>query len=348
MKLNVLKNWIGGKPIFEEDSLIPSDLESRLGTFHTDGLRQNMKRFNWKKRCNTSHCFVGSKSIYKDGVELISSIPFLVPRRNESDRTVFLEKTDEDIDSILDAYFSEESDLLKKGKILVQAGHFIPDLNNLRDGSLQSIKGLEEGLRFIKKIYEKGGSADLMLYSNDLRMMKGGIGEETRNSFYDNLVLPEAYVSLVKRYSEEIEKITQEQNRDYNFELFFSGEKRLYNRSLKEAKKLVKSGMVEKKDRQYVTKSGVVVADISSGEHVSQIKCDSACMRLNMLANEMGYISIVNFFPTCAKKGVESRSMKAFYDLNPDSAIEIFNVYKTYTCWVDKESKFIMDHEVKR
>ena len=341
MEIYKLESWKNKKPIFEEDDLNPSELEQRLNNFHTQELKDELQKTGWKKRCNTTHCFVGGKSIYKNGKELMSYIQSQVPNISDKNRFSFLNETDKEIDSILDAYFFQDN-LIDKGRVLVQAGHFIPDLNNLKNSSLQSLNALEDGLNFIKKIYQEGGSADLMLYVNDVRMLEG---EKIRKNFKENLVIPEEYVSLIKEYVNEIEKITFEQDRKNDFKIFFTGEKQLYNKSLREAKK---NKNLRKDGDQYITKSGIIIGDTSSGSHISQIKCDSACMRLNMLADEMNYASLVNFYPTCAKKGIEDRTMTAFNDLNPNSSLDIFNVYKTYTCWVDKKSKFIYEHEVKK
>lgn len=346
MEIYKLESWKNKKPIFEKDDLNPSKLEERLNNFHNQELKDELQKTGWKKKCNTSHCFVGGKSIFKNGKELMSYIQSQVPNILDNNRTSFLNETDKEIDSILDAYFFQDK-LIDKGRVLVQAGHFIPDLNNLKNSSLQALKALEDGLNFIKKIYQEGGSADLMLYVNDVRMLEG---KKIRNNFKENLVIPEDYISMIKEYVNEIEKITSEQGRKNDFKIFFTGEKKLYNKSLREAKKNknINKNIIGDDKTQYITKSGIIIGDTSSGGHISQIKCDSACMRLNMLADEMNYASIVNFYPTCAKKGIEDRTMTAFNDLNPNSSLEIFNVYKTYTCWIDKESKFIYEHEAKK
>jgi hypothetical protein len=355
VKLNVLEKWKNKIPVFVEDDLNSSNLEQRLNNFHTNELKEILEKNNWKKKCNTSHCFVGSKSIYLNGEELISYIESQVPKRNDNDRMNFLNETDKEIDSILNAYFFQDN-LIDKGKILVQAGHFIPDLNNLKNSSLQSLNALEDGLKFIKEVYQNGGSADLMLYSNDLRMFEGG---KIRDDFSDNLVIPENYIFLINEYVTEIKKITDKQDRKSDFKVFLTTEKKLYNKVSRDAKKYENITKEEFKYKnknedkpvdavRYKTVSGIIIKDTSSGQHISQIKCDSACMRLNMLAEEMNYASLVNFYPTCAKKGIEERAMTAFNDINPNSNLNIFNVYKTYTCWVDQKSKFIYEHEAKK
>lgn len=231
-----------------------------------------------------------------------------------------------------------------ENKILIQAGHYIPDIKNLSKIQKQPLNAFNYAITIANKIIKKGKKVDLLLFINDLHLGKGIEGEENRKLFYDNFTLPK-----------DIQKIILENKNKFN--LIVIGEKQLSNKLIKDTqniflknKKIIEEKIgvykIYKLDKEII---GVIKPkNIKKNEEInkieinlSHIRCSAACIRVCHLAEEMGYKSYIQIFPTCAfgEVGFGTQISKKLYN----TKINIFNIYKTMTCWGNCEMEKILN-----
>ena len=231
-----------------------------------------------------------------------------------------------------------------EGKILIQAGHYIPDINDLSKIQKQPLDAFKYAIKLGNKFIEEGKKADLLLFINDLHLGKGKVGDENRKLFYENFALPNEIRNIM---------LTNK----HKFNLIVVGEKQLSNKLIKDIQNIFlksKKVFIEKIGKYKLYKFnketiGIIkpknlkkedeIKDIE--DNSSHIRCSAACIRVSYLAEEMGYKSYIQIFPTCAYSEVEfgCKISKNLYRRK----INILNIYKTMTCWGNCEMDKIIN-----
>lgn len=281
---------------------------------------ENLK--DWRRGCRNPQCGKGDEQLTFNGNKIET------------------ENIDETLDSII-----ENNDL--GDRILVEAGHYIPDLRDTKDVSGQPLQALKEGIKIIEKIYDSGKKADLLIFVNDLNMGKGN-AEENRDKYFEDYVLP----------TKMAEVIEESRKKGYEFNVIIAGETKLSRKLQRDRKNRLKKGLlikekISEKESEYFVQTNLekyliisnvkykssdvenTPSKVENTPNPSLLKCLAACTRVVSLAKEMGYTGMLQVYPVCAPGSVEPAVIinKALY---PDKTIPVMNLYRTVTCFRKK------------
>lgn len=200
--------------------------------------------------------------------------------------------------------------------ILVQAGHYIPNLKNLDFISNSPLNTLNLGFDIIDQIKAYNSNADMLIFLNDLNM--GDNEGKVRDEFLKTYSLPTKAKNLIL-------------DRKKNSNIIVLGERQMSNKLNREKDNLA----LEKKDNAYfVNIEGIEYPIIVNNEgikHAGKGRCLAACTRIIPFAEQLGYTGIIQVYPRCTVDTIENatKASKILYD----SKIPVVNVYKTNSCF---------------
>ncbi len=227
----------------------------------------------------------------------------------------------EEIDVKVDEYLDQSGQ-----RILVQGGHYIPNLRDLSSIPNQPMKALEQALEIAEKAHQMGKEVDVLIFVNDLHMGKDD-GPQNRREFFEDYALPDAMRDLIQQYREK-----------FDFDVYVVGERKLSDKLQRDGRNRIRDKLVETPEGYAVDIEGdrrlvVPNQDINLGGHP---KCLAAVTRLYALTEELGYDGFAQVYPTCGKSVAESA-----YDIAEvlyDTKIPVLNLYRTVTCFSNSEN----------
>lgn len=263
----------------------------------------------WKRRCSHPYCARGLQRLTFNGYEftdLVNNEPKIIEKLVE-----------------IASRFEDP--------ILIEGGHFIPELSDFDFVPKQPINSLKKTLDVINILTSKyNKSVDLLLFINDLHMGKGGFfSKVNRQDYLEDFSLPSPIKHLLRNYQKRS-----------GFNIFVTTEKKMSLKLNREKKSLVREGKIKKNNNSYVLSvpiqgvSNLVLINNSSRNQLSGfIKCLGACSRVIKLAAEMGYKNYIQIFPVCAFEGTELsyKISKHLFDID----MNVVNFYTTVTCFSD-------------
>lgn len=277
---------------------------------------ENLK--DWKMKCGNPQCGYGNEQLTFNGNQIETY----------------------NIDETLDSKI--ENDVLGD-RILVEAGHYIPNLRNTKLTSEQPLKALKEGIKIIEKIYDLGKTADLLIFVNDLHMGKEGdveneeesLATKNRNKYFEDYILP----------TKMAEAILESREKGYEFDVIITGERKLSNKLQRERENRLKKGLlikekISEKESEYFVQTNLgkylISSNVQNNPDSGYLKCLAACTRVVSLAKEMGYTGMLQVYPVCAPSSVEP-AVKINKVLYHDKTIPVMNLYRTVTCFGGKK-----------
>jgi hypothetical protein len=209
-------------------------------------------------------------------------------------------------------------------RVLIQGGHYMPELSDLSFAPEQTVKAFEQALQLAEKAYQKGKEVDVLIFVNDLHMGQGG---EIRKQYFENYSLPTKMKELVQAYREK-----------FDFNLLVVGERKLSDKLQRDRRNRIRDKLVKTNEGYAVEVNEeqrllVPNQDINLGGHP---KCLAAVTRLYALAEELGYDGFAQVYPTCGKSVAESA-----YDIAEvlyDTKLPVLNLYRTVTCFSNSEN----------
>jgi hypothetical protein len=259
----------------------------------------------WKRVCNSPAKALGLESlVYHNGDEFEEHV-------NSNTK-----EDSEEIDVKVDEYLSKMGD-----RILVQGGHYIPNLRKLSSMPNQPLKALEQALEIAERASKISKEADVLIFINDLHMGKDD-GPQNRKEFFEDYALPDAVGELIQKYREK-----------FDFNVYVAGERKLSDKLQRDKRSRIKDRLVET-DEGYAVEvreeQRLVVPnqEVNLGGHP---KCLAAVTRLYALVEQLGYDGLAQVYPVCGKSVAESA-----YDIAEklyDTSIPVLNLYRTVTCF---------------
>lgn len=281
-------------------------LERRDLDYQRDDEIENIPE-TWRRSCHSPAKALGLESLTLHGEEFEELV--------NSDTTRDSETIDQTAEEFLDQIGE---------RVLIQGGHYMPELGDLSFAPEQTVKALEQALKLAEKAYDKGKEVDVLIFVNDLHMGQGG---EIRRQYFENYSLPTRMRELVKEYRERC-----------NFNVYVVGERKLSDKLQRDRRSRIRDKLVETSEGYAVDIEGdqrllVPKQDINLGGHP---KCLAAVTRLYALAEELGYDGFAQVYPTCGKAVAESAFDIA--EVLYDTKLPVMNLYRTVTCFSNSEN----------
>ncbi len=312
---NLLTQIINEKPVYKKLKWEYQRKEKNINDF---SLENNIDRIGkWKRGCRNPSCARG----------------FQVLNINGKDYEDLTNKPDLISEKII------ETAELFEGKILVQGGHYIPELRDLDFIPNQPLEALITALEFVKILNKNTHKADFLLFINDLHMGENEeIAKMNRTNFIANFSIPNDIKRVILSYLKEVE-----------FDIFVTTERKMMLKLNREKKKLLTKGKLIKSEHQneyliskpLLGKENIAIINNAKNNPLSgYIKCLGATSRVLKLAIEMGYNNFIQIYPVCAYQGVKLsyEIVKHLYDAD----INVINFFTTVTCFSDaKKIKYI-------
>lgn len=241
----------------------------------------------------------------------------IVIRKEDKEEDITVKNINEALEKILPEF---------EGPVLIESGHFMPNLEDFSKIGTQPLNALKKALFFLEKLITKyNKKTDLILFINDLHMTFNH-GSENRKKYFENFSMPTKMSELIKEYKDKLE-----------FNVFVTAERQLYNRFVKDSKK-------EKwQEKKLVMKDmngsiSIHLDDgtykiIEHGENLKKIssKCYGACAKLCSLSKNLGYRTLLSFYPICGKHGSEIGTKVARKVYGED--LLVVNAYTTFSCF---------------
>lgn len=261
----------------------------------------------WKRRCSHPYCARGLQRLSFNGHEFEDLI------NNES---LIVKKLIE-----VTSKFDDP--------ILIEGGHFIPELSDFNFVPEQPLSSFKKTLEIIYTLTSQHNkTVDLMIFINDLHMGKGEfLSRVNRQDYLDDFTLPLPMKELLINYQKKC-----------SFNVFVTTEKKMALKLNREKGNLLRNGKIKKINKQYFLSSPIkkyknleIINNSSHNPLSGFIKCLAACSRVIKLTSEMGYKNYIQIFPVCAFEGTELayNISKYLFDIN----MNIVNFYTTVTCF---------------
>jgi hypothetical protein len=247
-------------------------------------------------RCSNPWCATGEWGITMNGEEIA---------KNTQHGLLFFTKKSEWLNSVGD-------------RILVQGGHFMPDLKGASD-SAWAAYGLEIALKIVETAWQWGKKADLFMLVNDLAM---GKRSENREEYWFEFGLPKEMQGMIAACRERVGK---------NFGVFIAGESFLSNHMQKYViPKLGNETVCEIQD--IVVERNRWKTSEKDERESGQRKCRAAITQLYILAGRF-YDGLVQIYPACGREQCE-RAQEVFRLVEKDAdALNVLNIYAGKKCW---------------
>lgn len=247
-----------------------------------------------------------------------------------------------------DSHLSEITDThlpLLKNRILIAAGHYMPNKKDPALVNSNSYQLLCNGILMLKKTILAGATADLLITINDVTVNGENphaptmTGDE-RKSYYDNFRLPNAY----------LKEIVALQSEGYTCSVYVVGENKLAERLNKIAGKLTTQGaftqvnepkgyklnfdsreLVELAHNQY--KSDTFFISNEAGIP-GKPKCVRACTKLAALPYEMNYTGFIQYLPVCSRNALEGFLIgNRIFSRQYGHSIPYISIHHTRSCF---------------
>jgi hypothetical protein len=254
----------------------------------------------WSGKCGNPWCATGEWRVTLNGKEAAE----FMPSENK-----FLR-------------FDQNDEWLNRmgNRVLVQGGHFIP---NLKDASSPywASYGLEIALKVIEVAQSKGKRADLFILVNDLSM---GTRSDNRSEYWLDFKLP--------REMQEMIVACKERNRK-DFRVLVAGESFLSNHVQKYVIPKLESGIRDQINDIIVERNEEKRTDDDS-RLSGQKKCRAAIAQLLSIASRF-YDGMVQVYPVCGR-GQGERAQEVFrlaFEQAVSPAINVLSIYAGKKCW---------------
>lgn len=241
-------------------------------------------------------------------------------------------------------------------RILIAAGHFMPQKENFGYVNRNSFKSLQSGLNTLKRLHSMDIHADLLITINDVTINSldehqedlPTLSRSQRQAYYENFQLP-----LV--YQTEIEKVIDEVETD--FKVIVIGENKLSEKLSKDAGKLRKQGLLVKSPDKnaYLLPFDVSnIVKLAHGEDdlenfynldfpvlisnqkglTGRPKCVRACARLAAIPYELNYTGFIQFLPICSRNAIEGFLLgEEIYKRKYGRAMPYISVHHVLSCF---------------
>ena len=198
-------------------------------------------------------------------------------------------------------------------RMLVQGGHFIPDLRN-GTVSFGATYGLGIALKAIEVAWNRGKRADLFVLINDLQM---GERSENRAEYYEEFRLPKGMQGMIAACKERTKR---------DFLVLVAGESYLSNHMQKYV--LPKTGEASKPEA-----SKIMLKNAAPNER-GQVRCRAAIAMLHLLASRF-YEGLVQVYPICGRNHATD-AFNVFRDVfgkEVSPGFNVLNILAGKGCW---------------
>lgn len=270
---------------------------------------------DWRRKCSHPYCSRGFQKLSLNGNEFKELI---------NNETLIVEKVIE-----IASRFEEP--------ILIEGGHFIPELSNFDFVPEQPFNALRKALGILHDLAGKyNKKVDLLLFINDLHMGKGQyLSRINRHDYFEDFVLPNPIKEIILDFQSTCK-----------FNVFVTSEKKMALKLNREKGNFIKDNKVKRVDNKYLLTKTInnyenfeIINNSANNPLSGFIKCMEACSRVIKLASEMGYKNYIQIYPVCAFQGTELsyKIAEHLYEIN----LNIMNIYTTITCFSDrKEARY--------
>jgi len=201
-------------------------------------------------------------------------------------------------------------------RILVQGGHFIPDLKGASDPAWATY-GLEIALKVVEVAWRRGRNADLFVLVNDLSM---GKRSGNRGEYWLEFAFPKEMQGMIAACRERVGK---------NFGVFAAGESFLSNH--------LQKYVIPQLEADVAGRIGDITVERNMGKRLEtdekesgQRKCRAAITQLHILASRF-YDGLVQVYPACGR-GHGERAQEVFR-LAFGKELNVLNIYAGKKCW---------------
>lgn len=206
-------------------------------------------------------------------------------------------------------------------KILLVGGHYFPNPINFSYIGEKTYNLFQFATSILEKIQQTDKKVDFVFFLNDIHLE-----EKNRKQLYNNYIIPEIFRKA----------IISDDNIRKKIKVFIIGQKILCNTFVKEKQLFLKENKIKIGEGL-----GVYWIDLDSKlfkimstesfEGSGHMRCVQACAKILNIAQILEYDSVIQFYPVCGKKSVDTGQLiaKKLYNYN----LPTLNIYKTNSCF---------------
>ncbi|MCX6818635.1 MAG: hypothetical protein NT129_01390 [Candidatus Aenigmarchaeota archaeon] len=206
-------------------------------------------------------------------------------------------------------------------KIFLIGGHYLPNPANFSFIGDTTFSLFQYGIDFVKIILDMGKKVDLVIFVNDIQL-----DTTKRKELYKNYIIPEKFRKTIIG-SDHIRK---------NVNVYIIGQKKLCSEFVREKQFFLEQNKILKEAGKGVysidlgNKKFIIMSSEESPDS-GHMRCVQACTKLLNVGQLMGYDSVIQFYPVCAKKTIDKARLiaKKLYGYN----LPTLTIYKTDSCF---------------